>query len=277
MTMLDRILLGLHEVEGVQATMVVDSGGRILASRAHAVYDMALIQQVGRSIVNAVDSVQLVQDDWELLIATFAEGKVLIRNLAGRSGRTVVLAVVADGRLNPSFAGVAIRVAASKLRAELESPTAVSGVVQAVPGQMPQAPSAPVPMPVSQHMPAASMRSVPPIPASAAIPPLPLRAELSGSGLSWSGVSKSLGQSSVATSGVSVVDGVASGFLTACTKALSGSVGPMAKVFIKEAVRRICPDRPFAREDGPALVAELEQHIDDPAERNEFRRALRSA
>src|SRR5215471_2343484 len=120
--MLERILQGLHDVEGVQATLIFDSQGTILAAQAHSVYDGELLQQVSRSIVSAIDSVALVQEDWELVTASFAEGKVLIRNvrLAGKHARTYTLAVVADARLNPSFANVAIRVAASKLKTELD-------------------------------------------------------------------------------------------------------------------------------------------------------------
>src|SRR5882672_6808644 len=121
--MLERILQGLHDVEGVQATLVFDSQGNILAAQAHSVYDGELLQQVSRSIVSAIDSVALVQEDWELVTASFTEGKVLIRNVrtTGKQPRNYTLAVVADSRLNPSFANVAIRVAASKLKTEIDA------------------------------------------------------------------------------------------------------------------------------------------------------------
>jgi len=272
--MFERILLGLHEVEGVQATIVIDGAGKILASQAHAVYDLPLLQQVSRTIVSAVDSVQLVQEDWELVTATYSDGKVLIRNLrpSRPQGRAVVLAVIADSRLNTPFAGVAIRVAASKLKAELDSPSA-SGMVAAIPNQPPSVSTSAYSPPVNGRSPTGSTRLAP----SSATPPLPIpppRPELAASGLSWSGLSKSL---NVSTSGVSVVDDAASRYLTACTKALSASVGPMAKVFVKEAVRRVCTDRPFSREDAAALVAELLPHIGSASDREDFNRALRSA
>ena len=62
--------------------------------------------------------------------------------------------------------------------------------------------------------------------------------------------------SGVGGSDIAVADGPSSTYLSACTKALAASVGPMAKVFVKEAVRRVCGERPFSRADGPALVAQ---------------------
>jgi carbamoylphosphate synthase large subunit len=50
----------------------------------------------------------------------------------------------------------------------------------------------------------------------------------------------------------------------------------MAKVFVKEAVRRICGERPFSRADGVALIAQLAAGIDDTEDRALFERAARS-
>jgi hypothetical protein len=50
----------------------------------------------------------------------------------------------------------------------------------------------------------------------------------------------------------------------------------MAKVFVKEAVRRVCGERPFSRADGPALVAQLAAAIDDSDDRASFQRATRA-
>jgi hypothetical protein len=97
--------------------------------------------------------------------------------------------------------------------------------------------------------------------------------ELANSGLGWSGVSSGSG---VGSSDVGVSDTASSTFLSACTKALAASVGPMAKVFVKEAVRRVCGDRPFSRADGPALLAQLAATIDDTDDRAMFQRATRS-
>src|SRR5215467_4589085 len=121
--MLEPILQSLRDVEGVQGAMVVDSAAAVVAHRAHAIYDLAVLQQVARSIVNSVDSVQLIQDDWDILTAHFGDGKLLLRSLrtAGGKPRRFILAVIADASLNVAFLGVALRVAASKLLVELES------------------------------------------------------------------------------------------------------------------------------------------------------------
>src|SRR6185436_13059693 len=92
--------------------------------------------QVARSVVTSIDSVQLIQDDWDMLTAHFGDGKLLLRSLrtGGGKPRRFILAVIADATLNTAFLGVALRVAASKLLVELESnPTAAGSQVSAVP------------------------------------------------------------------------------------------------------------------------------------------------
>jgi predicted regulator of Ras-like GTPase activity (Roadblock/LC7/MglB family) len=224
--MVDGILQALHEVEGVQASLVMNGAGQLLAHRAHAVYDRDLLADVSRTIVNALDSLQLVHDDWEMLTASFADGKLLVRNLnAGRdgSGVAVALAVVADARLNASFAGVAMRVAASRLKNATPAPL------------------------------------VAPPPPRAAPPPVPVRAPAV--------------LPVVAASPSAEIDGRAAAFLASCTKALAASVGPMAKVFVREAVTRVCGGGTFSRDQAYAVVAALEAHIEDPSERAQFRKA----
>jgi hypothetical protein len=54
-------------------------------------------------------------------------------------------------------------------------------------------------------------------------------------------------------------------------------VGPMAKVFVKEAVRGLCGPAPFGREHVLPLIAQLERHIEDPAERAQFRNTMASS
>jgi predicted regulator of Ras-like GTPase activity (Roadblock/LC7/MglB family) len=253
--MLEPILQGLREVEGVQGAMVVDHTAAVIAHRAHAVYDLPVLQQVARSVVNSIDSVQLIQDDWDMLTAHFGEGKLLLRSLrttatAARS-RRYVLAVIADATLNVAFLGVALRVAAAKLVAELES-APVGIPVGSVPGTLASGSTGRV-------------QTVQTIDAP--------RPELAKTGLSWSGVSSGSG---VGSSDVGVADTASSTFLSACTKALAASVGPMAKVFVKEAVRKVCGERPFSRGDGPAVLAQLATTIEDTDDRATFQRATRA-
>src|SRR5262249_16315651 len=147
----------------------------------------------------------------------------------------------ADARLNVAFLGVALRVAASKLRAELEAEPAAAAALTGV---------APAPTGV-----AASSSPVPVMSGIAARLPLPPPApDLVDTGLSWSGSAPSSRSGAAPfTADIGVSDAASSRFLSACTKALGASIGPMARVFVKEAVRRLCGERPFSRADGVAL------------------------
>ena len=255
--MLEPILQSLREVDGVQGAMVVDQAAAVVAHRAHTIYDLSVLQQVARSVVSTVDSVQLIQDDWDVLTAHFGEGKLLLRSLrlTGAKPRSYVLVVIADGTLNVAFLGVALRVAASKLLVELESG--------------PPAPSAAVPVPAP--MPVTSNTGRVPVAE-------PSRPELARTGLSWAGAGpgSSVGGGLNGHSDITVSDAASSSFLSACTRALGASAGPMAKVFVKEAVRKICGDRPFSRADGPALLAHLAAGIEDSDDRATFQRATRT-
>ncbi len=53
--MLEPILQSLREVEGVQGAMVVDPSAAVVAHRAHTIYDLSVLQQVARSVINSVD------------------------------------------------------------------------------------------------------------------------------------------------------------------------------------------------------------------------------
>src|SRR6185436_4248467 len=123
--------------------------------------------QVARSVVTSIDSVQLIQDDWDMLTAHFGDGKLLLRSLrtGGAKPRRFILAVIADATLNTAFLGVALRVAASKLLVELESnPGATGSQVSAMPT------------------------------GSGRIPLVdPVRPDVARTGISWSGVSSGSG------------------------------------------------------------------------------------
>lgn len=263
--MMKRILENLHTVEGVQGSLVVDGNGQILAYQAHALYDINLLEQISQTIVSAVDSVRLLHDDWDSLSANFSDGNLVLRNLkpgGEAAGRTVVLGLIADARLNASFAGVALRVATAKLKSLLESPNSVSslGVSQPLSSTLTGGPTTqPFGAPPSTRTASGASGA----PAS----------DLANSGLNWSGLGSSGTRSA---SEVPVADPESSAFLTACTKALAGSVGPMAKVFVKDAVRKLCPDRAFSRAQGDSLISILRSHIDDPEESALFLKKMRA-
>ncbi len=256
--MLEPILQGLRDVAGVQGAMIVDPSANVIAYRTHAIYDLQVCQQVARSVISAVDSVQLIQDDWDVLTAHFGEGKLLLRSVRapGTRSRRLLLVVMADATLNIAFLGVALRVAASKLESALEaSPKlATPAGVAPAPAAAPAAPAA------------APARGSDAEPTTGAV---------ARSGLSWSGVSQGSTRNgaSLAGSDVTVADAASSTYLTACTRALATNVGPMAKALVKDAVRAICADRPFSRADGPALLAKLAAMIENSDERATFQRA----
>lgn len=256
-------LQSLLDLAGVNAAMVYDGAGRLVAQRGRAVYDRALCEQVGGPLARAVDSIQLQHEDWEAMTARFADGTIILRNLGDVAGAAYVLAVVADATLNPAFAAVAIRVAATKLRKLLGGgasmaalPTSLGSSV-AAPGpggsQVGRGPGSSQVFPPGGHAAAGS------------------RPVLASSGLSWSKAGGS------AFSAVAAADPAAGAFLQRCSKELARRVGPMAKVYVEEAVRRLCADATFTLAQAPALVEELGGQIEDAADRAAFSRALADA
>jgi hypothetical protein len=248
---MDTSLQSLLEQAGVNAAMVLDGAGKLVGQRGRAVYDRALCEQVGGALARAVDSIQLQHEDWEAVTAHFADGAILLRNLGAVAGAPYVLAVVADSTLNPAFAAVALRVAANKVRKELEAAGA------ARPGLAGSAASALPPPGPSQ---------------SQALPPSPAgntgsRPVLASSGLSWS---RTFGSG---MSTVMAADPATSAWLGKVARELARSVGPMAKLFIEEGIRRVSPDLPFGPGQAKALVEDLAQQIEDPADRAAFTKA----
>jgi predicted regulator of Ras-like GTPase activity (Roadblock/LC7/MglB family) len=257
--MLDSILQGLREVAGVQGAMIVDYASTVVAHRAHTIYDLDVLQQVARSAINAAESVQLLQDEWEVLTAHFSEGKLILRNVkaAGAKPRRYVLAVIGDATLNLAFLGVALRVAAGKLVNAFDAvPPGASGASGVSSASGPTATRTAMPSAVTGRMSVID----------------PARPAVAKTGVAWTGG----GVSTVDGSGVETADASSSAFLTACTTALAASQGPIAKVFVREAVRKVCVGRPFSRADGPALLAQLATLIDDAQERATFQRSTRT-
>jgi hypothetical protein len=255
---METILQGLMDLSGARATMVLDGTGHVVSHLGHAVYDRALCEQVGATIVKAVESVQLHQEDWETLTAQFADGRLLVRRVSARAGGPRhLLAVVADATLNASFATVALRVAANKVKGALEggaSQPAAAGSQALAASQAGAAPAAP---------PSAS---------SSAAAPSDSRPVLANTGLSWAKGS-SAGSSVAAASGVAAADPASAAFLARCARELARHVGPMSKVYVQEAVRRVSPEGPFALALARQLVDDLGGQIEDTKDRAQFRSA----
>jgi predicted regulator of Ras-like GTPase activity (Roadblock/LC7/MglB family) len=243
---MDAILQGLLDLPGVNAALVLDAASHLAGYRGKSIYDRALCEQVGATLGKAIDSIQLQQEDWETVSAQFTDGKLLLRSLGKAAGGAHVLAVVADSTLNASFATVALRVAANKLRKALEG-----------------GPATPVPAPTAP--PSAGHGAVvpPPLPASAS------QAVASSTGMSWTKPG-----STVALTGITVRDPAAAAFLARCTKALARAVGPMAKVYVQEAVRRLSADATYTMSLEAQLVEDLAGQVEDAAERAQFLTAV---
>jgi hypothetical protein len=249
---MDTILQGLLELAGVNAAVLFDAVGRLLAHSGKSVYDRALCEQVGAPLARAIDSLQLQHEDWESASAQFADGTLLLRRLDTASAGPCVLALVADATLNPAFATVAIRVSSNKLKRALDG-GASSSAVGAGPGSsvgsLPPSPVTPGHGGSQVGHPAAGSRPV-----------------LASSGLSWS---------RVGTGAVAAADGPSAAYLTTCARELARHVGPMAKIFVEEGVRKVCPDVPFSLAAGRALADELANRIDDEDDRLAFLNSLK--
>ncbi len=246
---MDTILQGLMELSGVRAAMVFDGVGKVVARRGLAIYDGPVCERVGSTVTKAIESIQLQQQDWDTITAQFADGRIVLRRVAAAAEH--VLAVVADTTLNASFATVALRVAANKIKGALEG---TGSQALAASSQPPSAASS--------------------IPSSSSVAPASdSRPVLANTGLSWSKSSTGVSDSGTSISGVAVADPASGAFLTRCAKALARHVGPIAKVYVQEAVRRVSPDAPFALARARQLVDELGGQIEDADDRAQFRKA----
>jgi predicted regulator of Ras-like GTPase activity (Roadblock/LC7/MglB family) len=254
-------LQSLLDLAGVNAAVVYDGAGRLVAQRGRAVYDRALCEQVGGPLARAVDSIQLQHEDWEAVTARFADGAIILRNLGEVAGASYVLAVVADATLNPAFAAVAIRVAATKIRKLLGGGASMAALPTSLGSSVgPAGPGGPQ---AGARGPGSSQLSPP-----GGHPGAGSRPVLASSGLSWSRT----GGSGFAA--VAAADPAAAAFLSRCGKELARHVGPMAKVYLEEAVRRRCPDASFTLAQGPAVVEELAGQIEEAGDRASFLQAM---
>jgi hypothetical protein len=242
---MESILQGLMALGGARAAMVLDGGGHVVAHLGQAVYDRALCEQVGGDVVRAIESVQLQYEGWETITAHFTDGRLLVRRIAVRApGVRHLLAVVADATLNASFATVALRVAANKVQQALDGQGAVAGSQARAQG-----------------------------PGSGAASPGDSRPVLANSGLSWTKGSSAGSSAAAAGSGFGLADPATAAFVTRCARALARHVGPMAKVYVQEALRRVSPDAPFALGQARQLVDDVAAQIEDPKDRAQFRSA----
>ena len=249
---METILQGLLDMPGVNAAVLYDGAGRLLAHRGRSVYERTLCEQVGGPLSRAIESLQLQHEDWESASAQFADGTLLLRRLDTTSSGPCVLALVADATLNPAFATVAIRVSSAKLKRALDggasSSTVGIGAGSSV-GTLPP-----------------SLPGAGPGGSQAGHPGSGSRPGLASSGLSWS---------RTGSGAAMAADQPSASFLSTCAHELARHVGPMAKIFVEEAVRKVCPDLPFSLAASRALADELALRIEDDADRQAFLASLK--
>ncbi len=300
--MIDSVFKNLMEQPGIHASMVLNAAGQLIAHRGDALYDQALLESVSASLSRALDSVDLLHADWDELQVQYGDGMLMLRDLGSLpQGGRATLAVVADTSLNRSFATVAMRVVVQKLKQALAGGGDLSQLAatssSSMLGELPAGAAASL-TPGQAHQPplggashngfshpagTSGYNAAQPgggsqlggAPAPRLDPTNPFRGpnqSAVGSGLAWSGVENNRSSGL----GVAVADDESLQLLSTVAKNMAPFVGPMAKVFVKEAVLRVCQDVPFSRERLPAVLKALESQIEDPSDCQQFRYSIRS-
>ncbi|MBX2811586.1 MAG: hypothetical protein KTR25_07245 [Myxococcales bacterium] len=249
------ILNGLRNQPGVQVALVFASGGRLVDFVGNPMYDEELLGEVIGCLNKALESLELVHDQWETIWVGFEDGTILLRSFTtpGAQASEMLLAVMTDSTANQSFVTVALRVAIQKLRKRPALPKAVNK--ESMPNESWGRTSPVAPFTIESELTR---------PVGLADFSVLHRPQLeSGPSLSWSGGSQN---------GALVVMGdvAARDQLKAITVALARYVGPMAKVFVRETVRAICRDGLFSVDDGERLQHALAERIESPEDRSEF-------
>ena len=278
------ILQAILDVTGVGAALVFDGDGRLVCHSSHAVYDQTLCEQLSNFLLKVVDTVQLEQEDWESVSARYDDGRLLLRNLGATGSGTHVLAVAADTTLNHSFATVAIRVAANKLKRVLGG-GAASSVLAAASSSLASSSLASSSL-ASSSLASSSLASSSPV-ASSPVASSPASPSLVASSLPASSIpadsraalagSSSLSRpqtSSVGLAHIAVADSASSTFLFRSAKEIARYLGPKAEACVEEAVHRVSPDAPFSLGLGAKLLDDLAGQIDDGDDRKRFRQTL---
>ncbi|MBU0552751.1 roadblock/LC7 domain-containing protein [Myxococcota bacterium] len=245
-----QILKSLYEVEGVRSAALIRLNGELLGHQSHAIYDNDVIINASKFLVQALESFELQNENWEEFNAEFEDGWVIVRKF-----KEAFLVIITEDSIKLNFVSVAIRIAAKKIINALESGYDGASMAQSAPSISHNTLSQPQTIQHSQPEPTVSMSA----------------SALSSSGLNWSG----LGSSQIGQSMISVSNQESSTFLTKCTDQLKKSMGPIARVIVKKAVRRISRGEPFSQKHFDLLINDLTQEIPNKAAQDEFRRIMR--
>ncbi len=241
----------LNSVEGINGVFLCSDEGTLIEFSASAVYDEETLSQASSVVARATESISVQHDNCDTMIAHFKEGQLIMLKIDNH-----ILCVITNAGANMPFLNVAIKVAKKKLMRRFDGNTSSMGVSSSISGSSKSS--------LGMH--------------SSFVPHNPKQASSmansgfpSDSELLWSG----MGASGMNSSAVSVADKNSSQMLTKLSQALAEIVGPMAKVFVKEAVYKICAMEPFSMQHLKMLLKELEeQHITEPDEIKKFRQCI---
>jgi predicted regulator of Ras-like GTPase activity (Roadblock/LC7/MglB family) len=260
----------LCAMQGINGVFVCTSEGELIDFSAPRLYDAETLSIAASIAAQAAETVSVQHNDWEMLITNFRDGKLIFIRVDQN-----LLCVISDAGTNVPFLNVAIKVAKNKIKRKLDgtastmgstgsladgkfssqfvSTAGASGFSTAAPGIQQGMYSSTI-----QHMPA-QQRGM----GNSSF------GGDSSTGFLWSGMG---GASGMQSSAVAVADEASSKMLTKISAALAEVVGPMAKVFVKEIVQKICPTEPFSMTHVMKLIKELEnEYITDEDERLQFR------
>jgi predicted regulator of Ras-like GTPase activity (Roadblock/LC7/MglB family) len=262
----------LCAMQGVNGAFILSEEGALLEFSAPPIYDRETLSQAAALLARATESMSVQHSDWDTLVAHYEDSKLFVIKAEDFS-----LCVIADEMLNLPFLNVAVKVAKKKIAKKMGEAAQPMSTAASFSGytssQLTDGYNAQAPLP---SIPAPRATSVPTPQAAYASGGQFAPEHQSGmssssgetSGMFWSG----MGGSGMQSTAVSVADEASSEMLTRVSDALAGVVGPMAKVFVKEVVRKICPSEPFNMTSVRQLISELEQrHISDKDDLREFR------
>lgn len=259
----------LCSMEGLNAAFVCTNEGELVEFIAPRVYDAETLCVAASFAARAIESISVQHSEWDSIVASFKDGKLLFIGLDN-----YLLCVVSELSAATPFLNVAIKVAKNKLKSRLNGSSIGMTSTGAYSSQF-----VPEPSTDRNHLTSSQsgfsreMISSTIQQAYVNTAKAPSASSFGGgsSELLWSG----MGASGMQSSTVSVADATSSQTLTKISEALAEIVGPMAKVFVKEAVQKICPTEPFSMNHLPTLLNELEkEHITEKQEIKQFRDSI---
>ncbi len=246
--MIEMIMDSLYEVKGVRAAAIVDNNGSIMFYKSHNIYDSEVFTHAGKAIIKTIESFELQSEEWSEFQALFEDGRLIVKRF---DQMLLVTLVEVDTQLN--FINVAIRVASKKIERLIKKHG-----IQVLNQQIQNGKN----LSQTPENPAIYSTTSPVISPTATT-------ELSSSGLAWSGI----GVSGI-NSQVQVLTQHDSEILSECSKKLGRYVGPMARILVKKAVKRVSKGSTFSRKHLPMLIEELALEISNPQMRITFKNSL---